>query len=342
MTQSLRPHGAFRMSEPSSKLMQCSIEAALAAIEIYNKPTISYREQTFVVLITNAWELLFKAKLVRDADESLDAVHVFLPDGSPKVNRSGNNFTIDIFGAMRKLDLDPLLIENLRHLVDIRDCSVHLYDSRPLKYIVYTLGLAAIRNYQRLATRWFDRSLHEYNLFILPLAFEYNFETLSTLDLSGEPEEISRLLTSVVSLQPEATEGPYSLVCEIATNVVSAPRADRSQVPVRLTDDPAVAPTVIFKTQEVIDKYPLRYIDLWRKVKAEVPQVKQNTFHAVISRCKLKSNTRYAHPVFPNRAKKVKAEKLGHAPKGTAYIYNEDAVRLIVAQLLRSAQQETA
>ena len=43
-----------------TKLLLDSSEAALfAGIEIHNKPHISYRYPTTVILIINAWELLF-------------------------------------------------------------------------------------------------------------------------------------------------------------------------------------------------------------------------------------------------------------------------------------------
>jgi hypothetical protein len=35
----------------------------LAAIEVYNKPKTTYREQVVTVLVVNAWELILKAAL---------------------------------------------------------------------------------------------------------------------------------------------------------------------------------------------------------------------------------------------------------------------------------------
>lgn len=46
-----------------SQQMAMKAESAMAAaIEIFNKPSFSYREETFVILMLNAWELLLKAK----------------------------------------------------------------------------------------------------------------------------------------------------------------------------------------------------------------------------------------------------------------------------------------
>ena len=49
--------------------------AAVAAIEVYNKPNFSYREEAFSLLMTNAWELLLKAKWVADHGDTEKSLH---------------------------------------------------------------------------------------------------------------------------------------------------------------------------------------------------------------------------------------------------------------------------
>src|SRR5208283_3351467 len=41
-------------------LVEKAIDAAISAIEVYNKPRFRYREETFAILMLNAWELLLK------------------------------------------------------------------------------------------------------------------------------------------------------------------------------------------------------------------------------------------------------------------------------------------
>lgn len=54
------------------KLIDKAKEAFILAIEIYNKPTIKYRVESFSFLICNAWELMLKAHLLkRDGDTSI-------------------------------------------------------------------------------------------------------------------------------------------------------------------------------------------------------------------------------------------------------------------------------
>ena len=48
----------------------------LAAIEIYNKPTVEYREQTLTAAyLTNAWEVLLKARLIQLAGGKLETIY---------------------------------------------------------------------------------------------------------------------------------------------------------------------------------------------------------------------------------------------------------------------------
>lgn len=47
-------------------LFKNSVAAMLAAIEIYNKPQITYRDECFSILLVNAWELLAKAILSKN------------------------------------------------------------------------------------------------------------------------------------------------------------------------------------------------------------------------------------------------------------------------------------
>src|SRR5712692_964327 len=95
--------------------------------------------------------------------------------------------TIDIMNAIKIVNLDPIVVENLNKLIDIRDTAVHFYQSDVLSYLLYTLGVASLRNYQKLIASWFSKSLLDYNFYILPLGFVYNFKTLSMLELEKGP-----------------------------------------------------------------------------------------------------------------------------------------------------------
>ena len=153
------------------RLADASINAALAAIEIYNKPDFRYREQSFVVLMVNAWELLIKAKIVSDSGGEVESLYVPSQQGSGfKTSRSGNPLTIEILGALKRVPLEAAVSENIKRLVEIRDTVVHFYHDDSLSYIVFALGAACVRNFYHHVKAWFGVPLEQFNFYILPLA----------------------------------------------------------------------------------------------------------------------------------------------------------------------------
>ena len=101
------------MKSRSNELLDKSIAAMISAIEIYNKPDFLYRGETFSILAINSWELLFKAKLLKDNHNKMRSLYVTEPirnkDGSKskrrriKLTRSGNPFTHSIDYIAEKL-----------------------------------------------------------------------------------------------------------------------------------------------------------------------------------------------------------------------------------------------
>jgi hypothetical protein len=145
----------------SEEVVEKSIAASIFAIEVYNKPDFKYREETFSVLMTNAWELLLKAKLIKDNGENPASI-VEMPDGKPKLNRSGNPMTYGLRYVLDKIYQQPgnaltnPCYENVLLLVEVRDNAIHfinkdLYFSRRIQDI----GTASLRNYLSLVGEWF-------------------------------------------------------------------------------------------------------------------------------------------------------------------------------------------
>ena len=61
----------------SVRFLQKAEAALLSAIEVYNRPTFEYREETFAILALNAWELLIKAKLLAEHNNRIRALYTF-------------------------------------------------------------------------------------------------------------------------------------------------------------------------------------------------------------------------------------------------------------------------
>jgi hypothetical protein len=317
-------------------LLENAIAAALSAIEVYNKPDFKYRESTFTILMVNAWELLLKAKLLHDAGGDFDSLLVVdAKSGEPKTTRSGNPMTHEITYCLRHLKLPQALLENVERLIEIRDTVIHLCPSQPIKYLVYTLAAASLRNFEKACRDWFGRSLAEYNFYILPLSFAFNFTTFSALDLSRHPDTLKRLLGSIAESQESSNqESGYIFVCEIQAQVVSAKKLTE---PADLTVaiDPDSSNTAILKPQMVLDRYPISTEDLWIYAKKNVPSVRQNKFYEAIKKLGLKEDRRYSHPNFRLPKHRKRFIDTGYVEHGTPFLYNQDALRALVDELNR-------
>jgi hypothetical protein len=79
-----------------------------------------------------------------------------------------------------------------------------------------------------------------------------------------------------------------------------------------------------------IDVYPLRFTELWERIKEAVPGVKQSEVHQIIAECGLKGDPKYSAYNWRNKTE----ESRGPQP-ATPKIYNVDAVHFLVRELKR-------
>ena len=141
------------------KLVENSESAMLAAIEIYNKPRIAYRDEIFVQLLINSWELLLKAVISRHGY----SIHYRKKRNEPRKSLSFD----DCLNVIRNNRLWPKGVEvsptelNLGYLKNYRDQSVHFYGDSEMSNVVYSLAVASIQTFQKILVQVFDRSLQD-------------------------------------------------------------------------------------------------------------------------------------------------------------------------------------
>ncbi|MCD6460197.1 DUF3644 domain-containing protein, partial [bacterium] len=118
----------------NTQLMENSLAAILSAIEIYNKPDFKYRNEVFVILLINGWELLLKAKVLKDnQDNPINLYKIEKTTGAPKRKRSsGQNITKSIGQLLKELSIDPTIKNNLYEIIKIRDSAVHFYHNNDI------------------------------------------------------------------------------------------------------------------------------------------------------------------------------------------------------------------
>jgi len=224
------------MQKLSYRLAQKSLNAVLLALEVYNKPICNYREENFCILMVNAYEMLFKAKIISENKENIKSIYVYEAKKNKngtnskqkiiKKNRIGQAYTLDIFSCMNKLKANGFITNNLKEnidiLVEIRDNAIHLMnDSTGIKSKLYGICAASIKNYSKLVEKWFPKvDLNEYNFFITPLNFDTISQTYETFNLNVAQKNF----LSYIELASSASsnEDEYDLFVRVDVKIVKS------------------------------------------------------------------------------------------------------------------------
>lgn len=307
----------------AEQFLHKSISAMIAAIELYNKPDYKYREETFSILALNAWELLFKARILACMNNKIRELYEYQKrkreDGSYirkryiKRNRSGNPMTISIGKAIAKIEseglgiIDPAIKANLDALIEIRDNSIHLINiSAGLSKAVQEIGTATLQNFVALIKDWFNYDLSQYNFFLMPLAFFRDHDTVLAVDLTTEQTNIAKYLTILLGKQDTcSSESKYAVTLEL--NVKLKRSALPSAARLALGNDPNAIP-VALSEEDIRAQYPWDYRRLSQELSDRYDDFKVNTkYHSI--RQELVKDARYAmlrylDPGNPKSAKK--------------------------------------
>ncbi len=307
----------------SDELAQKAVHAAIAAIEVYNKPDFHFREEAFSLLMVNAWELLLKGKWIADHDDDVTSLYEYdnatgeTNGKKMRVNRCGNPITFGVTYLGHKLcedvnsGLEKPCMDNLLALVEVRDTSAHflnkdVYFGRR----ILELGTASLQNFLVLVNEWFQIDLSRYNFFLMPLSFYHGFEAVAPVSVSSYPEQMQRLLEYLDALdaaQPEANAeqmATQSFTMRLETHLVR--EKNTQAMGFRWTDDPT-APVVALREEDLLKAYPWTYRVLTDNLKKRYSDFVENgKYHEL--RKKLESEkkmvlTRCLQPGNPRSSK---------------------------------------
>jgi len=142
------------MKRLSKMLLNKSQEAFLLSLEIYNKPTIQYRIESFCFFFTNAWELLLKAVLVEGTKNEKT---IFYPKQKGQIRKS-----ISLRDALKRVfvnEEDPVR-RNIEDIADLRDEATHLI-IKELESIYIGLFQAGVLNYTEKIKEWFGINISD-------------------------------------------------------------------------------------------------------------------------------------------------------------------------------------
>jgi hypothetical protein len=272
----------------SQYLLEKSIHAALSAIEVYNKPDFKYREESFCILMVNAWEVLLKARILQENKNKIQSIYIEdsskqRKDGKPhkktkyKTSRSGNFLTLDIINAIQVCKLDRRLSENLKLLVEIRDNAIHFYnESKVFEKKLLEIGTASLKSYVDCVNDWFDYDLSRYNFFLMPISF-FHVHEIKSFSINKEEKQHKNLLQYIDSIEkahPSDIKSKHNISLILETKFVRSQSLDG--IPIRVDSNNPNAISVKIDSEERFgEMYPWSFKeDLVPKLKARYSNIK--------------------------------------------------------------------
>jgi hypothetical protein len=290
----------------SQRFVQKAEAALLAAIEIYNKPNFRYREESFAILVLNAWELLLKARVLHLNGNDPKSLFVYetrqSKKGKPtrkryrKRNRAGNCQTLSFGQCIAALErkgetLAGGIRKNLDAIIEVRDNAVHYISAGPLlAKQVLEFGTASVANFIRLAREWFSLDLSKYHLFLMPIGFVAPPANAESVVVSSDEAQLVQYLASLASATDVRDDDPYQVALTLSLRMKKSSAA--GAINVAITDDPD-APKVFLKEEDFKARYPWDYAKLTEKLRRRYSDFKATEkYHKI--RKGLMGNAKYS------------------------------------------------
>lgn len=317
------------MKHPKHKsFVDKSIGAALSAIEVYNKPDFKYREETFSILMINSWELLLKAKIIKENNGDLKSIYVMinkvgkkgnkLNTLTPDLNRSLNPKTIGLPKCLNvceqhPINLDTTVKENIFLLMEIRDTAIHFqHADLYLSKKVFEIGTASLKNYLTLITEWFNYDLSVYNFFLMPMTFFHEFEAIKSFSINSNKDQIENLLKYISEKEKEAPSDEnkdFNISLKLETKFVKSTSTE--SLLVNYSNDPD-AIKINVQEEDALKNYPYDYDKLTNALNKRYIDFKANQqYHNI--RKPLMKNKKYCKTrlLDPNNSKSPKKDWYG-------------------------------
>ena len=309
------------MKSRSKELLDRAIAATVAAIEIYNKPDFPYRSETFCILAINGWELLLKAKWLKENGNKIQSLYVKRygtnSDGSKSKRKTikrtraqipfthGLDYLADILVGQKQLD--PIAKDNLDALIELRDISVHFFhqSESALAESLQEIGAASLKNFVLTVQEWFAYDLSDFNFYLMPLAFVELPRQAEAIVLNREERNFLRYVQHL----EERTKRDDSEYAFMINYEVKLTRSKAKDVPeFRVTNNPD-ATEVRMSEEQILENYPWDYRELTDRCRKRYQDFKANArYHNI--RKPLHENeklcrVRFLDPSNPNSAKKL-------------------------------------
>jgi len=272
------------------------MSAMLGAIEIYNKPRFAYRDEVFVILLINAWELALKAI----TSKSGQSVYYKKRRGEPYR-------TISLRDAFWRAanskhwppDVEFRAVEaNLDLLSTYRDSAIHFYNDPAFSTIVYALAQTSILNFRDVVTKVFGKDIaDEVSWSILPLGTDNPIDPIEFMKGKGEGAHRSRAAQEFLAVLKEKANALSSdgietsrLITIFSVTLQSTKKVTNADVVAGITRDDLTDALIVSKSVDPNVSHPYRQKDVLPKLINNTPAF---TFQAIVFAYNLRDQARY-------------------------------------------------
>jgi hypothetical protein len=286
----------------SKHLVKNAKSALLAAIEIYNKPGFQYRDECFVILLLNAWELALKALISKNKGS------IYYPKRRNQPYRTlslADAFTKSEKFFPKKIVHLPVAA-NLRLLNTYRDNAVHFYNEDGFNVLIYSLGQTAIVNLHDLLKEGFKIDIgDDISWQLMPLGIKPPIDPISYIGKSvkagrkssATSQFLGTLMSSVNEIEEAGADGGRLLtVFKVALESVKKIEKADLVIGVAGKASPSedVGPLVVTKIRDPNVAYPLRQKDLLARIRQlHGKKFTPYTFQALCHKYKFKEDSKY-------------------------------------------------
>lgn len=283
----------------SRRLVDNSLAAMLSAVEVYNKPQMTYRDEVTVMLIVNAWELALKATLRKKGRT------IFYPKKRGERYRS-----VGLDDALGRVAADnlwpsgidgPAVTANIVALAEYRDRAIHLYNARGLGAVIYPFLQQNVLNYRDFMLAKFNKDLADSMTWqLLPLGATAPADAVQFMKVDKDATMVAEVQEFIGELRrlmdrAEAAGGDMARVATVYDiNMQSVKKMTSADLVV------AVSPTadgqVVIRKTDPNQTHPFSMKELLAKVNAkrEGRTLTTYDYQAICWKESLREDTKYA------------------------------------------------
>ena len=265
-----------------------SIEAFLLGIEIFNKPTIQYRLEGFTFFLTNAWELLLKAKIIKDFGEN----EIYYKN---KKNRS-----ITINDSIKRIftNENDYVRRNLEIIAGLRNTATHLiipeYEESYLPFLQ-----SNVLNYSSKLYEFFNINISNYissNFLTLVVGHKERIQPQNVLEKYGNIiYEKYANITKDLLLESKSNNNKLSIPISLNVKIVKKD----SDFTVSINDEDNNGVNFVKEIINIDAQYPFKQRDIREIVQNKLKEqnievnLHQTNLNYICKEYNLKENKKY-------------------------------------------------